>query len=238
MMDVPLTVVMPAYNETAGIESAVREVQQYVLDPVAGVELIVVNDGSGDRTGELLDEMARQDTRIRVVHQANVGHGPALWTGLQVARGAYIFLIDSDRQIPLDTFGQAWNAARACDGILGIRAERQDPAVRLWISSLLRRLIALFFGVHLRDANVPYKLFRSKIWEEARPLIPRDTLTPSLFLAIFMQLRRYDIVEQPVPHRPRMTGVVSIRGRKLFKFCLKAFGQMLAFRRRLKHASQ
>src|SRR2546426_2192 len=112
---VPLTVVMPAYNEEGAIEEAVAEIRQHVLDAVKGSDLVVVNDGSRDKTGDILDRLAKQDDRVRVVHQANGGHGRALRTGLDAARGEYIFLIDSDRQIPLDAFALVWQAAQGKD---------------------------------------------------------------------------------------------------------------------------
>src|SRR5688572_24463025 len=109
-MRVPLSVVMPVYNEEDAIGAAVDDVKQHVLGVVPGSELVVVNDGSRDRTGALLDAMVAQDPRIRVMHQSNAGHGGAVIAGIQAARGDSIFLIDSDRQIPLDEFGAAWAA--------------------------------------------------------------------------------------------------------------------------------
>jgi glycosyltransferase involved in cell wall biosynthesis len=67
---------MPACNEERAIEAAVTEVQQHVFSRVRTAELIAVNDSSRDRTGEILDQLAIQDRRIRVIHQHNAGHGP------------------------------------------------------------------------------------------------------------------------------------------------------------------
>jgi glycosyltransferase involved in cell wall biosynthesis len=95
-----LSVIMPAYNEQAGITAAVAEVQQQILDRFAPAELIVVNDGSRDRTGAILDDLARQDPRLRIINQANRGHGPAILTGLHAATGDHLFLVDSDQDPP------------------------------------------------------------------------------------------------------------------------------------------
>lgn len=96
----PLSVVMPAYNEEAAIEQALREVQRHVLTLIPGAEVIVVNDGSRDGTGLILDRLVAENSSLRVIHQPNGGHGRALRTGLDAARGEHVFLIDSDRQIP------------------------------------------------------------------------------------------------------------------------------------------
>ncbi len=233
-MSVPLTVVMPVYNEQDAIVDAVGDVQRHVLSVVDGAELIVVNDGSRDGTAALLDGIAGSDARVRVIHQANTGHGGALLAGLAVASGDCIFLIDSDRQIPLDRFADAWRALQqGRDAVFGVRRRRYDPAVRLYLTRVIRGAVSLMFGVTLDDANVPYKLLRRSMWDEAQPYIPRDTLAPSLFLAIVSKLRGRDILELDVLHKERNTGQVSIRRIKLLRFCARGLSQMIELRRRL-----
>lgn len=223
---------MPVYNEEGAIRLAVEEVQRHVLDHVPGAELVVVNDGSRDGTGRLLDEMAGRDPRIHAVHQENRGHGGALMAGLGRAGGEYVFLIDSDRQILLDDFSAAWaHAQRGRDGVFGIRRRRHDPALRLYLSKTIAAVVRVMFGVAIRDANVPYKLLRRSIWQDATRCIPPGTLAPSLFLAIFARKRGHDIVEVDVVHKERETGEVSIKRWKLLKFCATGLRQMLAFRR-------
>lgn len=234
---VPLSVVMPVYNEEGAIVDAIEDVRRDVLAHVPGAELIVVNDGSRDGTGPLIDRAAAADPRVRPIHQANRGHGGALMTGLAAARGEFVFLIDSDRQIALDRFPDAWRLVQqGRDGVFGVRRRRHDPVLRLRLSKFIRRVIGLMFGVRLADPNVPYKLLRRAIWDDARRHIPDDTLAPSLFLAIYAARRRLAIVDVDIVHKERDTGEVSIRRLKLFKFCARAFRQMLAFRRGLSHA--
>ena len=229
----PLTVVMPAYNEEGAIAEAVTEVIRQVLDAIPGADLVVVNDGSRDHTGAILDQLAANEDRLNVVHQPNGGHGAAILRGLDESDGVYVFLMDSDRQIPIEAFAGLWEAARDRDGAFGIRVQRHDPKIRLALTRVIRAAIRLLFGVAIRDANIPFKVVRRSIWLEARPLIPEGTLAPSLFLALYCRKRGCDIAELEVPHLERQTGVVSIRRWKLFKFCARAFGQLLAFRRRL-----
>ena len=230
---------MPVYNEEGAIVLAIDDVQRHVLSRVPGAELVVVNDGSRDRTGALLDEAAAADPRVRVVHQANRGHGGAVMAGLASARGDYVFLIDSDRQIPLDRFPDAWAAIQAGrDAVFGVRRRRHDPALRLYLTAVIKWAIRMLFGVQLEDANVPYKLLRRSIWDAARSSIPDGTLAPSLFLAIVARRRGHDILELDVAHKERDTGEVSIRRLKLLKFCARGFSQMLELRRRLSRRSR
>lgn len=227
-----LSVVMPAYNEAEGIGVALDAVATHVLDRVPGSELVVVNDGSRDQTGALLDARAATDHRIRVVHKANGGHGPAIVTGMTEARGEYFFLIDSDNQIPLEDFAPLWALVGAgAVGVFGVRRVRNDARIRRALTVVIRASLRLLFRVRLHDANVPFKVFHRDLWLAARPYIPDGTLAPSLFLAVFAVRTGADIRFHPVGHRDRETGTVSIRRWKLLKFCATAFRQMLDFRR-------
>ncbi len=183
----------------------------------------------------MLDGAAAKDARVRVIHQKNTGHGGAVMAALGAARGEYVFLLDSDRQIPLDDFPKAWREIRAGhDAVFGVRRRRHDPVLRLYLTGVIRAVVRLMFGVQLYDANVPYKLLRKSIWNEARPLVPDGTLAPSLFLAIIAKRRGHDIVEIDVTHKERDTGEVSIRRMKLLKFCARGLSQMLTLRRRVR----
>lgn len=227
-----LSVAMPVYNEQGAIVAAIDEIRRDVLERVPRSELVVVNDGSRDGTAALLDQTAVDDGRIRVIHQVNRGHGGALMAALSAARGEYVFLIDSDRQIPLDRFPSAWRAIeQGHDGAFGVRRHRNDPRLRRSLTRMIRYAIRLLFGVWIHDANVPYKLLRRSIWEDAKRCIPDDTLAPSLFLAIHARLKGHDIVETEVVHRDRETGEVSIRRWKLLRFCARGFRQLISFRR-------
>jgi glycosyltransferase involved in cell wall biosynthesis len=236
---VPVSVVMPAYNEEGAIQTAVAAVQAHVLDRVPGAEVVVVDDGSRDRTGALVDAMAAADPRVRVLHTPNGGHGTALLRGLAAARGDYVFLIDGDNQIPLESFQQLWSLAQRedgprPDGVFGVRLVRHDAHIRRVLTALIRWSLALMFAIRIRDANVPFKLVRRSTWLEARPYIPDGTLAPSLFLAVYMKCRRSTLEFVTVAHRDRVTGTVSIRRWKLIKFCARGFRQLLDLRRALR----
>lgn len=233
-----LSVVMPAYNEEGSITEAVAEVQEYILNKVQDAEIIVVDDGSRDSTGELLDKMAEKDSRVRVIHQENGGHAAALMTGMTGSSSKYIMLLDSDRQIALDGFPDHWKLAEeGYDCVFGVRRKRHDPGLRLFLTGVIRHVLQLLFAVKIYDANIPYKLLHRSVWNDASKLIPPDTLAPSLFLAIFAKKKGYRVQEVDVVHKERTTGEVSIRRFKLLRFCAKGFMQMLGFRKRLSYAT-
>ena len=111
-----------------------------------------------------------------------------------------------------------------------------DARLRRVLTRVIRSALTLLFGVRLRDANIPFKVFRRELWAEAEHLIPPDTLAPSIFFAVHAQRRGAKIAFVEVGHRERTTGVVSIRRWKLIKFCARAFRQLLTFRSKLKTA--
>jgi glycosyltransferase involved in cell wall biosynthesis len=233
-----LSAVMPAYNEEEAIGPAVEEVRAHVLEAVPGSELVVVDDGSTDGTAARLDGLAAGDPRVRVVHQENAGHGAALRAGMEAARGEMLFLLDSDRQVPLESFAELWAAAGESGAALGVRRVRRDPLYRRVLTVLVRLALRLLFGCPLRDANCPFKILRRRDWEEFRGLVPPGTLAPSIFLAVLLARRPGGVPQLEVPHLPRRTGTVSLRPWKLLRFCARAFGQLLGLRRRLRAAGR
>lgn len=231
---ISLSVVMPAYNEEDNISQSVQDVQTHVLTLVPDAELIVVDDGSKDRTAELLDKMADADKRIIVLHQRNSGHGPSLLAGMKAARGERILLIDSDRQIPLDCFASLWHNAPDTDAIFAIRMNRQDPLIRLWLSKLIGVCVKMFFGTNATDLNAPCKLFKRGLFEDFRNAIPADDiLAPSIMLNIFARRHGYKIQEVAVKHLARAKGESSLKPIKLMVFCWNGLRQLMQYRDRL-----
>ncbi len=223
-----LTIIMPAYNEEACIRDAVQEVCGHVLAVVPGARLLVIDDGSRDGTGGILDELASQNAAVEVLHKANGGHGDSLAFGLNRAAGEYVMLLDSDRQIPLDDFAKHWEQRGPSTMLSGVRVHRQDPLPRLLLTSAIRGAIRCLFGRRIRDGNVPYKIFPRALWEQARDAMPAGSLTPSLFLAILAARDpRIQFVEVPVTHLARRSGKVSLVSWRLVHFCCRAAGQLM-----------
>jgi len=233
---VSLSVVMPAYNEEESIEDAVKDVVVNILNHIPQAELIVIDDGSTDTTPVLLEKLMQKDSRVRAYRKSNGGHGPAIISGLSHAKGELVFLVDSDLQIPLDGFVDHWQKIQqGYDGVFGVRRKRDDPRLRLWLTGVIRQVIPLLFGVSIFDANVPYKLFKRNLWDEAKVYIPDSTLAPSLFLAVYLKRKGYRIYEVDIPHRERERGEVSIKRWKLFKFCLDAFRELWVYKGAIAH---
>lgn len=227
-----LDIVMPVYNEEAVIAKVVHAISEGILTRLPASRLVVVNDGSRDRTGEILDRMQSETGALQVIHQANGGHGPAVMRGIGETTADYVFLMDSDNQYDVSDFWTLWEKRSDADLLIGVRVKRQDPVSRLVLSRFINAVQAFLFRSRLTDANSPFKLVNRQALEAVRPLIDPGTLAPSIFLALGVERLGFTCVEIPVTHLPRTTGVCSVRG-KLLKFCWRAGRQLLRFRKAL-----
>lgn len=225
---------MPTYNEEASIAHAVTEVREHVFAAEPLAELIVVDDGSTDRTPRILEELKDQDPRIRVIRQLNEGHGAALIAGLEEARGDRILLLDSDAQIALDRFGDIQNASLHHDGFFGVRTIRHDPAFRRLVSMAMRALIRFAFRVDLPDGGAPFKLITAQLLQRVRPTIGAKPHIPSVLIAICALRLGYDVLQQPIEHRARAHGISNLRHWRLVALSWHAVGDLIHLRRNLK----
>ncbi len=233
--DVGLTVVVPVYNEAPAIEAVVKDIVVVAHDLAAGrSEVIVVDDGSSDGTGAIVDRLAVDMPQLMVVHQRNRGHGPALLVGFDRARGGWIAHLDSDDQIPADELTRLWERRAGADLVLGVRTVRADPRHRLVLSAVVRRVVSVLAARPVRDANVPCKLVSRSLWAEARPLLADGTFAPSISLVMVAARRGRSIREVPVAHRARVSGVSSLRPVRLARAVVVSGAQTvrLAFRLR------
>ena len=93
MSEPKVSVVIPMYNVEKYLDTCVQSVRKQTLQDI---EIILVDDGSPDRCGEMAEEYAKQDSRVKVVHRKNGGLGPARNSGMEIATGEYIGFVDSD----------------------------------------------------------------------------------------------------------------------------------------------
>ena len=231
-----LTIVIPCYNEEGCIELVIRDWVTTIASKVRNFEFVIVNDGSQDRSGEILDTLAFEIHELRIFHQPNAGHGAALRKGLEHARGEWVFHVDSDNQFLSLDFWKLWNLRSEYEYLCGVRTQRHDPFHRLLITRLVRFLIFLYFGTSICDANIPYKLVRKSELGQLLALISPNVFAPSIFMTV-AAARWFRFKEIPVTHLPRETGKVSIMRWNLIKACLRSTVELAAFRSVLRIAT-
>jgi glycosyltransferase involved in cell wall biosynthesis len=200
-----LSVVMPAYNEEQNVEPMIGNVIKTFNPLVQELEVIIVNDGSRDRTGEKIQALAARDPRVRMVqHEKNRGYGAALYDGFIAAKKDWVFMTDSDRQFKLGEFQKLSPHANEADLIIGYRYPRSDPFHRRLYGWGWNSLVNLLFGYTARDVDCAFKLFKREIMDHIN-IASRGATFSAEFLA---RARRkgYKVVEVPVSHLPRLAG--------------------------------
>lgn len=210
-MPLALSVVLPAYNEEANIERALRDAVAAVSPLVDAYELVVVDDGSRDRTYEILAAFEGQmPSRLEVLrHPVNRGYGAALRTGFQAARGELVFYTDSDNQFDLSELGGFLPLMKEWDAVLGFRQDRQDPFLRRSVSSCYNLLASAAFGMSVRDLNCSFKLFRREVLQ-ALPL-ESDNFFIDTELVVRLHRAGYRYLQRGVRHYPRTAGRSTVR---------------------------
>jgi len=228
-------VVMPAFNEEACIGEVCRE-WLTMLEGVPGSRLLVVNDGSTDRTAKILDALAQGSPALTVVHQGNAGHGAAILHGYHKALEMgceWVCQVDSDGQFEARDFAELWARARHCRFVLGYRRRRRDPLHRRALSAALRVLILVLFGAHIRDPNVPFRLMEARYLDELLARVPATAFAPNVFLSILARRCGRDFCEVQVAHASRRAGAGSLGMWRLLRLLPRCVKELLGFRSRL-----
>jgi glycosyltransferase involved in cell wall biosynthesis len=226
-----LALVMPVYNEEECIADVVRSWRQMLAGLGARFLMIVLNDGSKDRTAEVLEPFSG-DESIRVINKPNSGHGPTILEGYRLAvdRARWVFQCDSDNEMAPDGFPALWQARRDYDALFGYRAGRRQGFGRKVISMGSRATVRLLSKRGVEDVNTPYRLIRSDLLREIIAQIPRDTFAPNVIISGAIARAGLRVLNVPVPHQSRKTGTVSIMKWKLWKAAFRSFWQTLRCR--------
>lgn len=178
-----LTLVTPAHNEAATIGGTVRAWAAELGRLGIAFEWLIVDDGSTDDTGAILEALARDVPELRVIRQANRGHGPTVLAGYRQAQGRWTLQIDGDDEIGPGPFGLFWEARERFDLIVGRRRGRALSPGRRALTAASRTAVRLLFGGSLHDPNAPYRLMRT---EAVAPLVaglPETTFAPNVILS-------------------------------------------------------
>ncbi len=206
-----LTFFFPAYNEEENVEAVVAEALETLPRFADRFDVVIVDDGSRDRTPELADALAAGDPRVRVIHhRPNRGYGGAVRSGLGTARMPYVFFTDGDRQFRLDDLGLLISRIDDADVVVGYRIKRSDPARRLVIAWVYKHVLGVVFGGGFRDVDCAYKLFRTEVFERV-PLtrVRSDGAFFSAELLLTLRAAGSRIRQVGVPHYPRVAGVAA-----------------------------
>jgi glycosyltransferase involved in cell wall biosynthesis len=223
-----LSISFPAYNEQDNIGAAIEDAVRVAAKLTEDFEVIVVDDGSADNTGEVVREYGQKYPQVRLVeHKVNQGYGAAVYDGLVAGTKDWAFFTDSDLQFVMDEIKDLWALRDQADIIIGYRASRQDPFIRklngfgwTWLTNVL-------FGYVSRDVDCAFKLMSRDVVRTVAPKVASRGATLSAEFLVRTKRGGFKFKEVPVTHKPRVAG--SQTGAKLHVI-LRAFKEMAQFR--------
>jgi glycosyltransferase involved in cell wall biosynthesis len=228
--EISISAFFPAYNEEESIEALARKTARVLSQITHRWEIIIVNDGSRDRTAEIGARLHEEEPRIRIInHEKNTGYGGAVKTGLYAARHEYVFFTDGDGQFDVNEIGELIKHRRRADIVVGYRINRQDPWYRRVNAYCWGTLINLMFRVGVRDIDCAFKLIPRRVIHSIPPLTADGAMISTELLARARQAG-YTLFETGVHHYPRTAG--SPTGANPMVIA-RAFVELFKFRARL-----
>jgi glycosyltransferase involved in cell wall biosynthesis len=229
-----LSVFFPCYNEEANVENMVRKAQGILPEVAEQWEIIPVNDGSKDRTGEIIGRLAKEDVHVHPVHhEKNRGYGGAVISGYNAAKYEYVFFTDGDLQFDLREITLLIEKLDEGDLILGYRKNRQDPWLRKLNAFMWGSLVKFLFGFQVRDVDCAFKLIKRKVIDKVQ--LSAGGAMVSTELLARANKAGFRFVEVGVTHYPRVAGTQT--GANL-KVIFRAFGELFKLYGKIKSQAQ
>ena len=227
-----LTVFLPSHNEEGNVARVVAGFLAELPKVAERYEIVVVDDGSRDRTGEIADRLATENPHVLVVHHAqNLGYGGAVSTGLRSGTQPFLLLCDGDGQFDPAEMSKLTSRIDGYDVVIGRRARRADHIVRRINGKAWTTLSRILFGLHITDMDCGFKLFR----REAVAGIALHSNSAMITTELMARLagRNARICEVDVTHLPRVAGEQTGNSPLVI---LRAFREMFVLYRELKAA--
>ena len=232
-----LYVVMPAYNEEGNIKAVIDAWYPVVEKIGGGSKLVVVNDGSKDKTYELMQEYAKDKPALVPLNKQNSGHGPTVLYAYRYAineRADYIFQTDSDGQTNPEEFDNFWSQRNEYDAVIGNRVSRGDGKSRKFVENMVCLLLRLYFGVKVSDANAPFRLMKAELVEKYIGKLREDYNLPNIMFTTYVAYFKENIKFEVISFKPRQAGTNSINIKKIVKIGWKALGDFRYLKKHIK----
>jgi glycosyltransferase involved in cell wall biosynthesis len=201
-----LSVFFPAFNEEDSIESTITAAVKILEQlPLKKWEVIIVDDGSKDKTGGISDGLVKKLPNTRAIHQKNGGYGKALKTGFKSAKYDWVAFSDSDGQFDFSEITKFLEKADSADLILGYRLTRADPFLRSIYTYGWKSLAFIFLGLNVKDYSCGFKMIKKEVYEATLPLEGEEKVT-QIELLVKAKKKGFKFVEVGVHHYPRKFG--------------------------------
>lgn len=205
--NITLSVFFPAYYDEKNIDKVVHKAVSILEElKLKDYEVIVIEDGSPDRTGEVADELARQYKKVRVIHhEKNMGYGATLKDGFLSAKLDYVFYSDGDNQFDLEDIKKFVALIPYTDIVVGYRKKKQYSLYRKFTSLSYNYLLKLIFDINYWDIDCAFKLFKTDLFKKIE--IKSVDAFIDAEIMIKAKLLGYRTTEVGVEHLPRVDGI-------------------------------
>lgn len=201
-----LSLFFPFWNEEENIERIVKKAIPIAENVAQKREIIMVDDGSSDKTLEIARRLASKNPNLRVVsHKPNRGYGAALREGMTNAQYDLIVFNDGDGQFDFGEVTKFLEKIESADIVIGYRKKRHDQPFRHFLMHLLKIWDFIFFGFYFRDIDCGFKMFKKSAVEKIQPLISEGAMISTEILARARKAK-LTIIEVEVTHYPRKFG--------------------------------
>lgn len=201
-----LTIVVPVYNEREGLEGTVQDLLRVTAGMQEETEIIIVDDGSDDGTGEILDRLAADGSMRVVRHSVNRGYGAALKSGIEAGRFEFVGITDADGTYPNDVFPALMQRLRdeGADMIVGARTGRdvRIPLVRKPAKFVLNRLANYLAGCRIPDLNSGMRIMKKAALRPFMPILP-DGFSFTTTITLAMLTNRHDVRYESIRYASR-----------------------------------
>jgi glycosyltransferase involved in cell wall biosynthesis len=198
----------PAYRDEGNLPTLIKQVADFLPRIAAVYEIIIVHDGSPDRTGAVADELACTYPFVRVIHHAiNEGYGAALRNGFMSARYDYVMYTDGDCQYDVREFSPYLHLLEASDVITGYVEKKAVSSLRMFQSAFYNMIVRFMFNVRIRDINCSMKIYKRIALN--MPAVQSTSAFIDAEMLIRAKRAGHIILQFPVTHYKRVSGVAS-----------------------------
>lgn len=203
-----LSLFLPAYNEEGNIAETIEKCDQVIRTVAEKYEILVVEDGSKDKTAEVVERLLKKFPSLRMIqHKPNRGYGGALKTGFHESKYDPLVFIDSDGQFDFSEVTKLIELKEKTKAalVIGYRIKRSDPLKRLFLAQMLKFWNLLWFGFWLRDVDCAFKLISRRVINGI-PRLKSDGGIVSAELMAKVKKCGFKYVQVGVHHYPRTKG--------------------------------
>lgn len=203
-----LSLVLPVHNEEANIGIVIDRALEVLPRYASNFEIIPVNDGSRDNSAGILADYAVAHPEVKpVTHKVNRGYGAALTSGFRAATGDFVMFMDADRQFDIADLALLAPFIGRFDIVAGFRMERNDPLHRRVFAEVFNVTVRILFGVHLRDIDCAFKVFRGDLLRSIELTAPGALINTEMQAKFRRQGATLEQVG--VHHYPRVAGTAT-----------------------------